>query len=346
MIYIHDAALISPQQSFGDIDLEQLATSANNKMLVKEPAYPDIPLNILRRMGKAVRIGVGSALPLLKKESVNPDGIVIGTAMGGMEDCIRFLNQIIEYDEGQLTPTNFVQSTSNAIAGQIGLLTRNTAYNITHVHRGQAFENSLIDVMMLLRENPQAEYLVGGLDEISTYNYNIDFLAGCWKEEDCNNNELYECQTPGTIAGEGSAMFRINSNPEHAQAVISDIIVFQAREPQQVQKRIRQFMEKNALLATPPDLLFSGENGDIRNLEYYTAIESLIPQRTGIARFKHMTGEYATATAAAVWISVQLMKSGLPQHMIKRPAQHPRPRQVMIYNNFRGLQHSAILVNA
>ncbi len=343
-MYIHDAALISPQQSFGDIDLELLASSSDNKMLVKEPAYPDIPPNILRRMGKAVRIGVGSALPLLNKLSWNPDGIIIGTAMGGMEDCIRFLNQIIEYDEGQLTPTNFVQSTSNAIAGQIGLLTRNKAYNITHVHRGQAFENSLIDVMMLLRENPQAEYLVGGLDEISTYNYNIDFLAGCWKEEDCDNKELYECRTPGTIAGEGSAMFRINARPENAQAAIGDIIVFQARDPQQVQSRIRQFMEKNGLITAPPDLFLSGENGDIRNLEYYTAIEKLIPERTGIARFKHMTGEYATATAAAVWISVQLMKAGLPQHMIKRPAQNRKPREVMIYNNFRGLQHSAILV--
>jgi len=345
-MYIHDAALISPQESFGDIDLESLASSSDNKMLVKEPAYPDIPPNILRRMGKAVRIGVGSALPLLNKASWNPDGIVIGTAMGGMEDCIRFLNQIIEYDEGQLTPTNFVQSTSNAIAGQIGLLTRNKAYNITHVHRGQAFENSLIDVMMLLRENSKAEYLVGGLDEISTYNYNIDFLAGCWKEEDCDNKELYECRTPGTIAGEGSAMFRINSNPQNAQAAISDIIVFQARDPQQVQNRIRQFMERNALITEPPDLFLSGENGDIRNLGYYTAIENLLPGSTGIARFKHMTGEYATATAAAVWISVQLMKAGLPQHMIKRPAQDPKPRQVMIYNNFRGLQHSAILLKA
>ena len=101
-------------------------------------------MNILRRMGKAVRIGVGAALPLLDGSS-NPDGILIGSANGGMEDCIKFLNQVMEYDEGRLTPTNFVQSTPNAIAAQIGLATLNKGYNITHVHRGLAFENALLD---------------------------------------------------------------------------------------------------------------------------------------------------------------------------------------------------------
>ena len=62
-----------------------------------------------------------------------------------MEDCIKFLNQIVEYKEGLLTPANFVQSTSNAAAAQIALVTKNHQYNITHVHRGLAFENALMD---------------------------------------------------------------------------------------------------------------------------------------------------------------------------------------------------------
>ncbi|MBS1974279.1 MAG: beta-ketoacyl synthase chain length factor, partial [Bacteroidetes bacterium] len=172
MFYIHDIACISPQKTFSEIDIEHLNCPVGGKLPAIEPAYEGIPLNILRRMGKAVRMGVGAALTIAKQ---NAQGIIIGTANGGMEDCIRFLNQVIDYNEGVLTPTNFVQSTANAIASQIGLLTSNRGYNCTHVHRGLAFENAVLDTAMLLSENPSHRYLLGGIDEISAYNYNIEF---------------------------------------------------------------------------------------------------------------------------------------------------------------------------
>ncbi|MES2732797.1 MAG: beta-ketoacyl synthase chain length factor [Bacteroidota bacterium] len=157
-----------------DEDIEQLKPSVDNKLFAIEPLYENIPPGLLRRMGKAVRMGVGAALPLTL-QAPNLAGIVIGTSNGGMEDCIKFLNQIIDYEEGRLTPTNFVQSTTNAIASQIGLLSTNKGYNVTHVHRGVAFENAMLDITMLIKENPSYSYLLGGLDEISSFNYNIDF---------------------------------------------------------------------------------------------------------------------------------------------------------------------------
>ncbi|HTL07633.1 MAG TPA: beta-ketoacyl synthase chain length factor, partial [Chitinophagaceae bacterium] len=172
MFYIHLAHCISAQHSFGSVDIEQLQPVVNNKLQVIEPSYQGIPTGVLRRMGRAIRMGVGGALPIIKSSHQPLQGIIIGTADGGMEDCIKFLNQIIDYDEGMLTPTNFVQSTTNAIAAQIGLLSANTSYNTTHVHRGLAFENALIDAAMLLQEHAGAQYLVGGVDEISAYNYN------------------------------------------------------------------------------------------------------------------------------------------------------------------------------
>src|SRR5947199_9689893 len=124
-------------------------------LYIKEPEYPGIPPGVKRRMGKSVRMAVGAALPVLEKFP-KPDGIIIATANGGMEDCIKFLNQIIEFNEGLLTPGSFVQSTSNAAAAQIALLTKNHHYNITHVHRGLAFESALMDIMMSLKEVPDA----------------------------------------------------------------------------------------------------------------------------------------------------------------------------------------------
>src|SRR5450755_1269477 len=178
MPYFHQSVCISPQNSFPYPDLSQIRESKNNLLEVIEPAYPGIPAGAVRRMGKSVRMAVGAALPLLEKHP-QPDGIIIATANGGMEDCIKFLNQILEYKEGLLTPASFVQSTSNAAAGQIAMVTKNHNYNITHVHRGLAFENALLDVVMLLKENAEAGYLLGCTDEISACNYNIDRIAGC-----------------------------------------------------------------------------------------------------------------------------------------------------------------------
>src|SRR6187431_94090 len=207
MLYIHQSSCISPQESFGQQNPDVLHGPVENKLLAIEPKYENIPAGMLRRMGKAVRMGVGSALPLIKEVDGHINGIIIGTAHGGMEDCIKFLNQIVQYEEDQLTPGNFVQSTPNAIAAQLGLLSQNKGYNITHVHRGLSFENALLDALMLLAENPDHQYLLGAADEISTYNYNIDQLAGWYKREDMQGKKLYEQPTPGSIAGEGVTMF-------------------------------------------------------------------------------------------------------------------------------------------
>ena len=189
-------------------------------MLAIEPSYEGIPPGVLRRMGKAVRMGAGAAMPIVKNNP-NPDGIIIGTANGGKEDCVKFLNQIIEYDEGLLTPINFVQSTPNAIAAQIGLLTNNHGYNITHLHLGLAFEFAIIDADMMLNENPLNSYLLGAVDDISIYNYNYEDKSGWYKKEAFTNKSFYETNSPGSIAGEAAAMFLVNGNKSGSIAKIA-----------------------------------------------------------------------------------------------------------------------------
>ena len=69
MLYIHQHTCISPQQTFVDADIESLKESVDNKLKAFEPAYEGIPHGILRRMGKAVRMGVGAAIPILKNNA-------------------------------------------------------------------------------------------------------------------------------------------------------------------------------------------------------------------------------------------------------------------------------------
>jgi hypothetical protein len=340
MLYIHQPYCISPQQTFQNINIEVLNEAVDKKLLAIEPAYEGIPPGILRRMGKAIRIGVGAAMPIIKNNGPL-NGIIIGTANGGMGDCIMFLNQIVQYEEGLLAPGNFVQSTSNAIAAQLGLLSHNTSYNITHVHRGLAFENAVIDAMMQLEACPANNYLLGGVEEVSSYNYNIQNLTGAYKKEDISNSKLYETDSPGSIAGEGAAMFLVNNKKENSVARLEGIRILHTEDEQMVKDQLQEFISGKNI-----DLLISGENGDNRSLHFYTTCESLLADDTSVARFKHMCGEYPTAAAVGLWCACQVLQTqDIPEHMFKKRTAKTTYQNILLYNNFKGVQHSFILIS-
>lgn len=344
-MYIHQTYCISPQQTSQQPGIEMMHEPVDKKLLAIEPSYEGIPPGVLRRMGKAIRMAVGAALPLIKQnDSIN--GIIIGSANAGMDECVKFLNQIVQYEEGQLTPGNFVQSTSNVIAGQLGLITKNKGYNITHVHLGLAFENAVIDAMMQIKEFPGRSFLLGGVDEISSFNYNIETLAGAYKKEAVSNKQLYETYSPGSIAGEGAAMFLVNSNKESAIAKIVAISTIHSKDVDAVKQQLKIFLQNNIEEVTAIDFFLSGENGDNRTLPFYTACEALLAEDTPVARFKHLSGEYPTASAMGLWYACRILAlQQVPQHMLKKGSAKTGFKNILLYNNFKGLQHSFILVS-
>jgi len=342
-MFIHKSICISPQHTFPEVNIEDIVSSADNKLTVIEPKYENIPLNTLRRMGKAVRMGVGAAMNLIK-EYPYLNGIIIGTSNGGMEDCIKFLNQVFDYNEGTLTPKNFVQSTVNAIAGQIGLTSHNTGYNITHVHRGLAFENALLDTMMLANENLNNSYLLGGGDEISTYNFNIENLAGWYRKQITSNAELYSTDADGSIAGEGMAMFIVNNKKEGAIAKVKALKLFHTTDVNEVTGQLKIFLNDNMVSGMQPALFLTGENGDSRLNHFYNSSEALLPHTT-IARFKHLCGEYPSSASFALWLSCYMLnEQQFPTHIFKTTLPAKPVNSILIYNNYKGLQHSFILV--
>ncbi|MGN6644915.1 MAG: beta-ketoacyl synthase chain length factor [Cytophaga sp.] len=342
MFYIHQSSCISAQKAFSDSSETSLTESINNKLYACGSNYDMIPPNTLRRLGKAVKMGIATGMQIIAQQPV--DGIVIGTANGGLEDCIKFLNQVIEFEEGRLTPTNFVQSTTNAIAGQLGIMTANKGYNITHVHRGLAFENALIDTEMLLQENPERSYLIGGVDEISEYNYTIDTLAGCYKKEDVSNKDLLHTASAGSMAGEGAAMFLVSNSKENAQASIRAIKTLHAAELNAVEKTIQDFIQEHVSGKEKIDLILSGKNGDNRLDAYYEKCLGLLPANTPVGYYKQLTGEFSTATAVALWIAVKLLTTNRLNALLEIP-ETLQPENILLYNTCRGNQHSLILIS-
>ena len=302
-MYIKDLSCISPQITYSDeFFTKEVIQYIGNKYISREPDYKDlIPFRLLRRMGRATRIGVGAGMVLLKNNDL-VDGIIIGTTNGGLEDSVKFLNQIIKYEEGNLTPTNFIQSTPNSISGNLAILSSNNKYNITHVHKGLAFENSLLDAILLFKENQVKSVLVGNIEEISDYNYNLDLLSGLFKKEEIKSEELLYSNTIGTVCGEGSAMFILDALPGQFSSVkIVDVDQISFPTKEDVKDKIEFFIDRNNIPISDIDALVLGLNGDIITDEYYHYVMSEMFPDTGVFSFKNLVGEYPTSSALACW---------------------------------------------
>ncbi|TDE10295.1 beta-ketoacyl synthase chain length factor [Dyadobacter psychrotolerans] len=348
-MFITDLSCISPQQTYDDTFLSgEIKTYLGNRYVATEPPYGSlIPAGLLRRMGKAVRMGVGAGLPLIHK---NPklDGIILGTANGGLEDCLKFLNQIVDYKEGTLTPTNFVQSTPNAVAGNLALMSKNTGYNTTHVHKGLAFECALLDAMLWLDEGNANSFLLGSVEEISEYHYNIDYLSGYFKKEDSTSATLLQSGTAGTVCGEGATMFVVESElSERALAEIVDVEQISYALEDELTEKLNYLLKRNQVDPEQIDALVLGYSGDSRNDDLYDNLHQRMFSHSSVYSYKNLTGDYPTSSAFATWLGVQILSGRhIPDQAMQLRKSEITPKYVLIYNHYQGVQHGLILLKA
>lgn len=342
-MYIKEVCAISPQLTYGtEFESGHFELHDKGILYAIEPSYLDfIPASLLRRMGKAVRMGIGAGLPLVKKYP-GIEGIIIGTANGGLEDCIRFLNQIVDYKEGVLTPTSFVQSTPNAVAGQLALMGEKTGYNSTHTNGSLAFDNAMLDAQLVLETAVKPmELLIGAVEEISDYNYNIDTLNSHYKSESITNEELIRSTTAGSLCGEGATMCVVANTADHAIAEVVD--QFQVCFPgkKELTGLINNFLDKNGMSPKDIDLLLFGNSGDGRTDHWYNDLQQELFPDKQITTFKQFSGDYRTAGAFGCYVAVKLLQGN---HRIYGFDHLRRPRTVLVYNQFGGERHGFILL--
>jgi hypothetical protein len=346
-MFITDLKAISPQLTYNAEFLGGEKTSHEDTVYhVIEPDYMEfIPKGLLRRMGKAVRMGVGAGLPLVKKHA-DLDGVIIGTANGGLEDCIKFLNQIVEYDEGTLTPTNFVQSTPNAVAGQLALMGENRGYNITYTNGGTSFENALLDALLLFEEGTNKKLLIGGIEEISDYNYNIDSLSHKYKKEIVKDTELIDSTTPGTVCGEGAALFVVENNADSYLAQIKDVAQITYPNEEDITQCLIEMLNRHDLKLTDIDSVMLGYNGDIDHNSWYEYIENALLVHSNSYSFKNLIGDYRTCTSFATWLATHMLngETSFNKHIARRVSNTDAPKNILIYNHFDTVRHGFILM--
>ena len=350
-IFIKGIGNISPQKTIDcNVFFDEIIKYPEVKYLkCIEPFYKKYldPMTS-RRMSRIVKMSLYAAKICLENAEIeNPDAIITGTGLGCAEDTETFLTSIIQNEEKLLNPSPFIQSTHNTISAQISLLLKCHGYNYTYAHRGFSFESALLDCILMFNEKAANSILIGGIDEMTDNVYQITNRLGHWKRENTDHLKILEYKTKGSIGGEGSAFFLLTNQPGKSNyARLSSVHTFYKPENTIIiQNEILTFLNKNNLKIEDIDVSILGLNGDKYFDEIYYELVKNIFQNNFCAYFKHLCGEYHTASAFAIYVAANILKKQFIPDIIKFNNKPDRKiRNILIYNHYRNINHSLILL--
>lgn len=166
MYYIHAASTVSHQDSFHKKGFSQTLLPLDNNSTLIQPNYKEyIDAGLLRRMSEIIRMSLACGKNCMSQAGVTePKAIIVGTGLGCLADTEKFLKDVVAANNQLLSPTPFIQSTHNTVAGQLSLILKNHNYNITHTQNTLSFEHALQDALLCLAENTDP-VLLGAADE-------------------------------------------------------------------------------------------------------------------------------------------------------------------------------------
>jgi 3-oxoacyl-(acyl-carrier-protein) synthase len=347
--YINGTGCISPQKSIdSDWFFDDILPAKGDYFDAIEPSYKEfIAPNLLRRMGRAIKMGVAAGnIAIHQADAKNVDAIITGTGLGCFEDSERFLLAILNNDEQFLTPTSFIQSTHNTVGSQIALIMKCHDYNFTYVHRGFSFESTLQDALMLFEEGKET-ILIGGIEEHTPNFIILNRKAHKFQMQD-PEKPIWKSTTPGIQLSEGTAFFVLNkTNTEKSLACVEGIqTLYKPKTSQVIWKKLEAFLKLHDITLSDIDVTLMGFSGDV---DFDAKLQELLPvieKESVAASYKNVCGEYHTASAFAMWTATKLIeKQQLPRVLAISDKTPSKIKYVLIINQYLGINYSFTLLS-
>lgn len=348
--YINGIGCISAQKTFDTVFLEEAVHNHDqNVFAIVPPVYKDyISPAASRRMAKGVKNGiVASAIAMKDAQIENVDAIITGTGLGCIEDSEKFLKNILDNNEEFLTPTAFIQSTHNTVGAQIALLQQCKGYNFTYVNGAVSFESALLDAKMQIEEGDVQSVLVGGVDENGDYTTALFKLSGRIKPDNQQPYNLLDSNTSGAVYGEGAGFFVLeNERKDNTYGEILDVTIINTLEENEIEAEIKSFLKSNQLEISDIDALILGFDGNVDFEIYYKNLAQNAFAEIPQLYYKHLSGEYDTASAFALWMAAKILKTQEVPEIVKvNLVEKPNYKTILLYNQLNGKNHSFTLIS-
>lgn len=123
-----------------------------------------------RRLCKLQKEAFVTSLSALREAGIGcPDAIIIGTSYGMLENSEKFLLQLCREGEHGLSPTLFMQSTHNTLAGSLAVHTHCHGYNLTYTQLGEqeVLERCMNEAEILMQQGKIENALIGYHNEVT-----------------------------------------------------------------------------------------------------------------------------------------------------------------------------------
>lgn len=310
------------------------------------PSFKEIiPPAASRRMAKAVKMGIYTSNFALKEANLElPDAIILGTGLGCMEDSEKFLKAILDNNEQFLTPTSFIQSTHNTVAGQIALGLQCKGYNFTYVNGRVSFESALLDAQLQLASDEANSILVGGVDESAPRTLELYALNGSLNRN-ATPEMVFHPHINGILFGEGAGCFVLeNTKKASTYAGLVAVEMVNTISVDEVQGFIEKFLAQQNLTVNDIDVMVNGNNGSLADESYFEAAAKLF-ENTPIVVYKHLSGDFDTASTFGFWSACHMIaEQTIPTEMQWNQLTKEKYSYCLIYNQHAGIEHSLILL--
>lgn len=347
-VYINSAACISVQDTLNENFFDNLKPEKSVQIVKAiEPNYKEfIPPAASRRMSKTVKMSSVASKYALKEAGIEkPDAIIVGTGMGCSQDSEKFLKNVLENNEEFLTPTYFIQSTHNTVAGQIALGLQCHGYNFTYVNTSSSLEFSMLDAQLQINDGEADNVLVGSTDEQTDRTMELYKLNSTIKKEENLPVDYLNSKTEGVIWGEGASFFVLGKDKaENSYAQLKDIQLSNRLDLEETQKFIEDFLAKNNLKNDDIDAVVLGFSGDAKSDVYYTKAMDLF-SNSALLYYKHLSGEFNTASGFSTFMACHILKNQeIPEVMMIFDLKKKEIKNILLYNHLGGNDHSLVLL--
>lgn len=304
-MFINAASTISYQPTFRNPGFSKELGPLRDEQELITPDYSEfIPAMDRRRMSQVQKMSITCAMDCLKQAQIDqPDGIIVGTSMGCSVNVKTFLDKILDAKEGPLSPTSFIVSTHNTVAGQIALMLKNHGYNMTYTQNTLSFEQGLLDAILCCNDG-LTNVLVGGTDEEEGSIYNMKARL---------KNDKF-------VLTSGASFFIVSGTKKEIAIRLVDVGSFGLVKNSS--ETLQMFLKANHTTAQEIDLVLfaSSDERKMSELENIFGPDKLID-------YQKITGTYYTNSAFAMHYSMDILSNE------PHPIFGEKVKTVLVYNN-------------
>src|SRR5690606_33800484 len=122
-----------------------------------------------------------------------------------------------------------------------------------------------------------------------------------------------------------------------AYAEICGIGMYNTLTKTELSDTVVDFLGENGTALKDIDLVVMGNNGDIEYDGFYNALSEGLFKDIPQAYYKHLSGEFNTASAFGVWTASKILRAGkVPKILRLNDSAVSDPKNILLYNQYRG----------